>query len=105
MSKRHESSTPEILTWIREQRVFFVATAPRALDGHINVSPKGGDSFRVLGPLGVVYQDFTESSSGSALFRGHPKSCAYGYARIKAGDPRYAEFVELFRMNPGTRAF
>jgi hypothetical protein len=58
MSERHESITPEISAWISEQRVFFVATAPRALDGHIKVSPKGGDSFRVLGPLELVYQDF-----------------------------------------------
>ena len=48
MSKRHENITPEISTWIREQRVFFVATAPRALDGHINVSPKAAIRFGFL---------------------------------------------------------
>jgi hypothetical protein len=101
--------------------VFFVATAPRALDGHINVSPKGGGSFRVLAPLEVVYQDFTavaqkrppifartaELSSCSALFREHPKIVRiHGYAMlITAEDPRYAEFVQLFPVNPGTRAF
>ena len=91
MSDRHESITPEISTWIREQRAFFVATAPRALDGHVNVSPKGGDSFRVLGPLEVVYRisavvartpppmlaRMAELSSCSALFKDHPKSGAY----------------------------
>jgi hypothetical protein len=66
MSKMHENITPEISTWIREQRVFFVATAPRASDGHINVSPKGGDSFRVLSPLEVAYQDFTGSGAETA---------------------------------------
>src|SRR6476620_7433299 len=66
MSDRHESITPEVSTWICQQRVFFVATAPSELDGHVNVSPKGGDSFRVLGPLEVVYQDFTGSGAETA---------------------------------------
>ena len=121
MSDRHENITPEISTWIREQRVFFVATAPHALHGHINVSPKGGDSFRVLGPLEVVYQDFTGSGAETAAharengrivvmfcaFQGPPKIVRiHGHALlITAGDPRYAEFVELFPQNPGTRAF
>ena len=121
MSKRHEDITPEISTWIREQRVFFVATAPRGLDGHINLSPKGGDSFRVLGPLEVVYQDFTGSGAETAAharengrivvmfcaFQGPPKIVRiHGHATlITVEDPRYAEFVELFPTNPGTRAF
>jgi hypothetical protein len=51
MSKTHENITSEMSSWIGQQRMFFVATAPLALDGHINVSPKGSDTFRVLGPL------------------------------------------------------
>ena len=121
MSKRHEDITPEISTWIREQRVFFVATAPRGLDGHINLSPKGGDSFRVLGPLEVVYQDFTGSGAETAAharengrivvmfcaFQGPPKIVRiHGHATlITVEDPRYAEFEELSPANPGTRAF
>jgi hypothetical protein len=121
MSTRHENITPEISTWIREQKVFFVATAPRSLDGHINVSPKGGDSFRVLGPLEVAYQDFTGSGAETAAharengrivvmfcaFQGPAKIVwIHGYARlITVEDPRYAEFVKLFSANPGTRAF
>src|SRR3984885_3010231 len=121
MSKKHENITPENSTWIREQRVFFVATAPRALDGHINVSPKGGDSFRVLGPREVAYQDFTGSGAETAAharengrivvmscaFQGPPKIVRiHGLAPlITAEDPRYDEFVELFPANPGTRAF
>jgi hypothetical protein len=121
MSDRHASITPEISIWIREQRMFFVATAPRALEGHVNVSPKGGDSFRVLGPLEVVYQDFTGSGAETAAharengrivvmfcaFQGPPKIVRiHGHATLVAGgDPRYAEFAELFPVNPGTRAF
>ena len=121
MSKRHENITPEISAWIREQRVFFVATAPCASDGHINVSPKGGDSFRVLGPLEVVYQDFTGSGAETAAhvrqngrivvmfcaFLGPPKIVRlHGHGMVITDeDPRYAELAKLFPANPGTRAF
>jgi hypothetical protein len=85
------------------------------------VSPKGGDSFRVLGPLEVVYQDFAGSGAEAAAharengrivvmfcaFQGPPTILRiHGYAMlITAEDSRYAEFVELFPVNPGTRAF
>lgn len=38
--------------------MFFVATAPRADDGLVNLSPKGLDTFRILGPNEVAYLDF-----------------------------------------------
>ncbi|MDD9853393.1 MAG: pyridoxamine 5'-phosphate oxidase family protein [Deltaproteobacteria bacterium] len=49
--------------WIARQRVFFVATAPGGAAGHINCSPKGLDSLRVLGPREVAYLDFTGSGA------------------------------------------
>ncbi len=43
---------PELDHGLREsiarQHLFFVATAPLAPGGHINLSPKGLDSFRIL---------------------------------------------------------
>jgi hypothetical protein len=121
MSKTHENITPEISSWIGRQRIFFVATAPLASDGHINVSPKGGDAFRVLGPLEVVYQDFTGSGAETAAhiresgrivimfcaFQGPPKIVRlHGLGTVVApGDPRYSEFLDRFPINPGTRAF
>ena len=65
MSSKHESITPEITSWIQRQKMFFVATAPES-GGHINLSPKGGDSFRVLAPREVAYQDFTGSGAETA---------------------------------------
>ena len=56
MSKLHDCIDEELAAWLREQHVFFVATAPLSVQGHVNCSPKGGDSFRVLGPLEVAYQ-------------------------------------------------
>ena len=41
--------------------MFFVATAPMISDGHVNLSPKGYDTLRVLGPNRVAYLDLTGS--------------------------------------------
>jgi hypothetical protein len=46
---------------IREQHVFFVATAPLDPRGNLNLSPKGLDSFRILDPRTVAYLDFIGS--------------------------------------------
>lgn len=46
---------------IEKQPVFFVATATR--DGRINLSPKGYDAFRVLGPDRVAYLDLGGSGN------------------------------------------
>ena len=46
---------------IARQAVFFVATA--AADGRINLSPKGYDSFRVLGPKRVAWFDMGGSGN------------------------------------------
>jgi len=47
--------------FIQAQRVFFVATAPRADDGLVNLSPKGLESFAILDPLTVAYMDLVGS--------------------------------------------
>jgi len=49
------------MAFIAEQPMFFVATA--AADGRINLSPKGYDSFRVLGPNRVAYLDLGGSGN------------------------------------------
>jgi hypothetical protein len=47
--------------FIAQQRMFFVASAPLAADGRINISPKGLDCLRILGPTTVAYVDLTGS--------------------------------------------
>jgi hypothetical protein len=50
--------------WIAKQSMFFVASAPRADDGHVNVSPKGPiGSLRVLGDHTVAYLDVSGSGA------------------------------------------
>ena len=55
MSEFFDSLSTEHTAFIRRQPVFFVATA--AEGARINLSPKGMDAFRVLGPNQVGYLD------------------------------------------------
>lgn len=51
MGKTYDHIPTKLIEWIREQEVFWVATAPLAESGHINVSPKGvRGTFHVDGP-------------------------------------------------------
>lgn len=61
MGKTFQSISAELRQWLGEQRVFFVGTAPLAAEGHVNCSPKGADSFRVLGEREVAYADLNGS--------------------------------------------
>lgn len=61
MGKTFDAITPELEAWLDDQYMFFVATAPLSEEGLINCSPKGVDSFRVLGPREVAYLDLTGS--------------------------------------------
>lgn len=47
--------------FIEAQHVFFVASAPLDASGHVNLSPKGLDTFRILNPATVAYLDFNGS--------------------------------------------
>jgi hypothetical protein len=121
MSKQHENITAELAAWIAQQRVFFVATAPLSPGGHINTSPKGGEALRVLGPMEVVYHDYTGSGAETAAhlrengriaimfcaFEGPPRIVRlHGRGTlILPGDQKFVEFESLFPPNPGTRAF
>lgn len=61
MGKVFAEVDDDLRAFIARQHVFFVATAPLSPDGHVNLSPKGLDTFRVLGPTTVAYLDLTGS--------------------------------------------
>jgi len=63
MGKPHTEIPPDLAAFIARQRVFFVATAPLSGGGHVNLSPKGMDTFRVLSPTRVAYLDLTGSGN------------------------------------------
>lgn len=121
MSQQHDNINSELAAWIVRQRIFFVATAPLSANGHVNTSPKGGEAFRILGPLEVVYQDYTGSGVETiahlrengrivlmfCAFDGPPKIVRlHGRGTVITPDnPRFAELADFFPANPSTRAF
>lgn len=66
MAATHPEITPDLAAWIAEQPVFFVASAPLTASGHVNVSPRGLDTFRVIDPRRVAYLDLTGSGNETA---------------------------------------
>jgi hypothetical protein len=119
MAKQFEEITPEIRDWIAEQRVFFVATAPVASTGLVNCSPKGMDTFRILGPKEVGYLDLTGSGIETAAhlrengrivlmfcaLDGPPKIVRFhGIGDYcTPGAERFEEIADRFTLLPGTR--
>jgi hypothetical protein len=64
MGKTYAEIDEKLAGWMESQHLFFVATAPLAEDGHVNVSPKGDLRwFRILGPHEVAYLDFVGSGA------------------------------------------
>jgi hypothetical protein len=61
MGKTYPEIDERIRAFIAAQHCFFVASAPSGPGGHVNCSPKGLDTFRVLGPTTVAYLDYTGS--------------------------------------------
>jgi Pyridoxamine 5'-phosphate oxidase len=63
MSKVFPEITDKLRDFIANQHIFFVATAPLSANGHVNLSPKGLDSFRILSANRVAYLDLTGSGN------------------------------------------
>src|SRR3954469_23402288 len=64
MGRVYEHIDERLASWIAEQSMFFVGTAPTGADGHVNVSPKGPiGSLRVLDEHTVAYLDIVGSGA------------------------------------------
>ena len=57
MSTVYPELDDKLTAFINRQKMFFVATAPLSADGHVNLSPKGYDSFRIINSKRVAYLD------------------------------------------------
>jgi Pyridoxamine 5'-phosphate oxidase len=64
--KVFDTITEDLQDFIRRQKMFFVATAPLASSGHVNLSPKGYDCFRIIDETTVCYLDMTGSGNETA---------------------------------------
>jgi hypothetical protein len=106
--------------WLTRQPMFFVATAPNELNGHVNLSPKGAaGAFRVLGPTMVAYADFVGSGVETVAhlrqngrivlmfcaFAGPPKIVRlHGQGRVvPEHDPEFAALLPEFSLDNDAR--
>ena len=120
MGKVFEAIDEELRRWIQAQPMWFTATAPLAAEGHVNVSPRGGDSFCVLSPHRVGWVDFTGSGIETiAHLRENGRICVmfasfdqrprivrlHGQGRVHLpGTDAFEQVVALHPPNPSTRA-
>ena len=105
--------------FIQKQKMFFVASAPLSGAGHVNVSPKGLDCFRILSDTRVMYMDIVGSgneTSAHILENGRITLmfCAYegpplilrlygkGYT-VLPGDEEWPKLSQSFDLLLGTR--
>ena len=121
MSREFEGIDDRLGRFLARQHMFFVATAPRADDGHLNLSPKGLDgTFAVLDPHTVAYLDLTGSGVETiahlrengrivvmfCAFEGPPRIVRlHGRGEpVLPADPRFPSLVRTFPPRPGVRS-
>lgn len=120
MGRSYESITDQMSAFVERQHLFFVATAPSGAEGHVNLSPKGLDSFRVLGPNRVAYLDLTGSGAETiahvrqngrvtfmfCAFEGKPDIVRfYGAGQVhRPGDDGFDELRSLFGEHDAVRS-
>jgi hypothetical protein len=120
MSKTYDRLDDKLIAFIRRQKMFFVATAPLSAEGHVNLSPKGYDSFAIIDPTTVAFLDMGGSGIETvAHLRENGRItimfCAfegpanilrlYGRGESTALDsPDYPALLDLFPGRPQARA-
>ena len=119
MGKRSNALAEHHKAFIREQHVFFVATAPLGAEGRINLSPKGLECFRVLDDNKVAYMDLIGSGNETSAhilengritfmfcsFSGKPNILRlYGKGfTVLPGSELWNEYAHHFTIYPSTR--
>ncbi|BBB26907.1 pyridoxamine 5'-phosphate oxidase family protein [Amphritea japonica] len=117
MGKQFSELTERQITFISQQKIYFVGTA--ADTGHVNLSPKGGDSLRVINSTTIAWLNLTGSGNESAAhviqnprmtimfcdFDGSPLILrTYGNARVlHRQDAEWSDYNRLFPTSIATR--
>lgn len=120
MSKTYDRIDAALERFITAQRVFFVATAPLDANGHVNVSPKGLDSLRVLDAHTIAYLDYVGSGAETiahlrengrivvmlCAFQGAPRTVRlHGRGEVlEPNDPDFRALRSRFPAEPAARA-
>ncbi|HEY3188800.1 MAG TPA: pyridoxamine 5'-phosphate oxidase family protein [Solirubrobacteraceae bacterium] len=119
MGRVLDAISDELAAFIAAQPVFFVATAPTD-GGHVNLSPKGLDTFAVLDAHTVAYLDLTGSGVETiahlcengritimfCAFDGKPNIVRlYGRGDVLSiGEPEFDALLPRFGTYPGARS-
>lgn len=117
MAKQFDHITDDHKGFISAQHLFFCGTA--ADEGRVNISPKGMDSLRILGPNRIIWRNLTGSGNETAAhlarvnrmtlmwcgFEVRPMIMrAYGTARtLHPRDAEFDEFNSHFPQDNGAR--
>lgn len=117
MAKQFDSIDASHRRFIEEQHIFFSGSA--APDGRVNISPKGMESLRILGPNRIAWLNITGSGNETAgHLLEHPRMtlmwCSfgkrplilrcYGTARaVHEGDADWAEMTAMFPPHRSAR--
>jgi hypothetical protein len=113
VGKEFETIDEKMQRWVKRQHMFFVATAPLAGEGMVNLSPKGHDSLRILGPNKVAYLDLPGSGIETlahvkengriaimlCAFDGPPRIVRF-HGRGQVVETEHAEFEDLYALFP-----
>ncbi len=117
MGRQYSEISEKNIQFINDQKIYFVGTATN--DSRVNISPKGMDSFKVLGANRVIWLNVTGSGNETAAhiqennrmtvmflaFDGSPNILRlYGQARvIHKNDAQWDELSSHFTLLPGAR--
>lgn len=120
MGKVYDGITDELAHWLGAQPMFFVASATPDPETHVNVSPRGLDTFRILDRARVVWLDLTGSGVETiahlradgrvtlmfCAFDGPPQIIRlHGHGRVhEPGDADFEELRSRFPDLSGERA-
>ena len=120
MAKTYPEITEALEAFIKAQPMFFVATAPLDPDGHVNLSPKGLDTFRIFDSKTVAYLDIFGSGVETIAhvrenqrivlmfcsFQGAPKILRlHGRGRVvEPHEPGFTDLAAHFPTLEGTRS-
>ncbi|ACA88292.1 pyridoxamine 5'-phosphate oxidase family protein [Shewanella woodyi] len=117
MGKQFAELSSKHIEFIEKQKIYFVATA--AQTGCVNLSPKGGDSLRVISSSKIAWLNLTGSGNESAshvlqdprmtimfcAFEGSPLILrTYGQAEVlHVNDAEWEQYAKLFPESVAAR--
>jgi len=117
MGTQYDALNDALINFINAQHIFFVGSA--APEGRVNISPKGMDSLRVMGPNRIIWRNLTGSGNETAghlleanritlMWCGFEKTPmilrAYGTARtLHPRDPEFDALNADFPPSHGAR--